>query len=562
VAAQWRIRHKLLLGLCLMLAVMALVIGGSVRALWAYYASIVTARAEQQQLMCAEELRDSVASLISDTSLQHLRRFPDHVGKAMNAPRDRLDKFARSVQDNLDQGKSRDVSLLEWVKALNEDLDEFKSAILKAKPAMNHQGEELVPAEDAAPKMADLPLPTQADPTDPIQTVVKKLDRAARDLRDTINGNLEKSFSATRGHYQTAIWTIVPATAVGLVVLAGGIPFFYAWVLHPIRDLEAGVIRVANGDFSRRIDVRSGDEMEDLAAAFNDMLDRLQELYADLARQVNERSRQLVRSERLASVGFLAAGVAHEINNPLASIAFCSEALEARLGDLLRAARATGRNDDAEVFAKYLKMIQEEAFRCKNITERLLEFSRTGERRREETDLAALVQSVLDLTQHLQNSRGKSLQLIVNTDRVPGGRILARINAEEIKSVVLNLVVNALDSMDEGGKLTIMLSQRDGMAEVKFIDTGCGMTPEVLDNIFEPFFTRSRSGKGTGLGLTISHRIVTQHGGELEAASEGPAHGSTFTVRLPLQPVETPASPAPETPTPRLRRSVETRQAA
>jgi signal transduction histidine kinase len=330
-------------------------------------------------------------------------------------------------------------------------------------------------------------------------------------------------------------------------------------VLRPIRDLEAGVDRVAKGDFSHRIEVHSGDEMEDLADAFNDMTDRLQELYGDLARQVNERSRQLVRSERLASVGFLAAGVAHEINNPLASIAFCSEALEARLMDLYRVARAAGRGEDCETFAKYLKMIQEEAFRCKNITERLLEFSRTGERRREETDLGALVQSVLDLTQHLQNSRGKSLEFLVHTERVPGGRILARVNAEEIKSVVLNLVVNALDSMDEGGKLIITLGQRDGMAEIKFTDTGCGMTREVLDNIFEPFFTRSRSGKGTGLGLTISHRIITQHGGELEAASDGPSHGSTFSVRLPLEPADV---TTPEAPAPRARATLAARQAA
>src|SRR5438128_4413790 len=115
--------------------------------------------------------------------------------------------------------------------------------------------------------------------------------------------------------------------------------------------------------------------MEELAAAFNDMTNRLDEMYRDLAHQVNERSRQLVRSERLASVGFLAAGVAHEINNPLASIAFCSEALEARLNDLLRQFRQSPRTaEEHEVFRKYLKMIQEEAFRCKKITERLLAF--------------------------------------------------------------------------------------------------------------------------------------------------------------------------------------------
>jgi signal transduction histidine kinase len=92
--------------------------------------------------------------------------------------------------------------------------------------------------------------------------------------------------------------------------------------------------------------------------------------------------------------------------------------------------------------------------------------------------------------------------------------------------------------MDEAGRLTIRLGQRDGLAEMRFIDTGCGMSEEVLENIFEPFFTRSRSGKGTGLGLTISHLIISQHGGEIEATSPGPGQGSMFVVRLPTQPTE------------------------
>ncbi len=109
--------------------------------------------------------------------------------------------------------------------------------------------------------------------------------------------------------------------------------------------------------------------------------------------------------------------------------------------------------------------------------------------------------------------------------------------------MVLNLVVNALDSMEEGGRLTIRLSQRVGTAELQFTDTGCGMTQEVLENIFEPFFTQSRTGKGTGLGLTISHSIISQHGGEIEADSPGPNQGSTFVIRLPLQPAEEEAGP-------------------
>jgi two-component system NtrC family sensor kinase len=324
---------------------------------------------------------------------------------------------------------------------------------------------------------------------------------------------------------------VLATSVIGVLLMASLLRTYYRWVFYPVRDLITGAGRVAHGDFAQRIEVHSGDEFEDLAAAFNDMTHRLHFMYSDLARQVNERSRQLVRSERLAGVGFLAAGVAHEINNPLASIAFCSEALERRLRGVLGHHRGV-RDDDREVVAKYLKMIQEEAFRCKEITQRLLEFSRGGERRREPTDLAELIQGVFDVVQHLQNCKGK--QLVFQ----PPARLVAWVNGQEIKSVVLNLVVNALDSMDEGGTLTITLEQKDGMAEMVFRDTGCGMTPEVLENIFEPFFTRSRTGKGTGLGLSISHRIINQHGGDIEAISPGLNQGSTFTVRLPLQPAE------------------------
>jgi two-component system, NtrC family, sensor kinase len=579
VAAQWRIRHKLLLGLGLMGAVMAFIIGGTVRGMWAYYVTTAGIRAKHAELMAAEEFKEAVAGLTSEATLSNLLHQPSDVTDRIRKPRALLDKFDRQLRDNIEHGQNPSEFFDEqtMITGVLEALVNFEKSFTELQPFMRRSRDEssLMPENDP-PRTGNVEAPaatrrsgdesaatTEGEPSrtkDPFGAIA--LQRATLDLRDIINKALEGHLKESRGHYQKAFWTIVPALCLGAIMLAAGIPFYFLWVSRPLRDLEAGVARVARGDFSHRIKIESGDEMQDLAEAFNDMTGRLQELYGDLARQVNERSRQLVRSERLASVGFLAAGVAHEINNPLASIAFCSEALESRLGDLVRVARAAGRGEDCEVFAKYLKMIQEEAFRCKNITERLLEFSRTGERRREESDLGALVQSVLDLARHLQNSRGKEIDLRVNTDRVPGGRILARVNSEEIKSVVLNLVVNALDSMEEGGTLTIALGQRDGMAELKFTDNGCGMTQEVLDNIFEPFFTRSRSGKGTGLGLTISHRIVTHHGGELEAESEGPTHGSTFTVRLPLQPDETPQLTPSDSNAPRSRIALETRQAA
>ena len=305
--------------------------------------------------------------------------------------------------------------------------------------------------------------------------------------------------------------------------------YFRVWMFAPIRELQAGVHRVHNGNFDQPIALASGDELQELADEFNAMVARLHAVNADLARQVNERSRQLVRSERMVSVGFLAAGVAHEINNPLASILFCSEALERRVHEMLAVSANTASPAESEVLSRYLKMIQQEALRCKDITQKLLDFSRTGDRRKEPTDLTGLIRGVLEVARHLPSSRGKAVSF------EPAAYIVAPVNAQDLKSVILNLVVNSLDSMDDTGQLTIALTTSGDYAEMVFADTGCGMSPEVLQNIFEPFYTKSRTGKGTGLGLFISHQIVDQHGGTITATSPGPGCGSTFTVRIPLQ---------------------------
>jgi len=536
VSSHWRIRHKLMLGLGLVVAVMALLLCGTLYGLWSNYVTMNFIRYKTAELAAANKLQSAIARLIEPSTIRSLIDNPSRVDDTLADLRKELNAYKNCLQVSMDHGldptstdfAQRQVDLL--TKHLDDPLFFPNAFKLLAPPTASASS---TAAEDDVfnKKVASY---------EPFQ----ELRRSSEDLWDQINHELGNRFDASRRHYQVPTWIIATASVLGLLCVAGLMRSFYAWVFNPIRDLEAGVKRVAGGDFNHRIELHSGDEMEDLSVAFNDMIERLQELYTDLARQVNDRSRQLVRSERLASVGFLAAGVAHEINNPLASIAFCAEALEARLGDLLRHVRTSGRGNDSEVFTKYLKMIQEEAFRCKSITERLLAFSRTGERRREPTDLGQLVQSVLDITQHLQNAKGKEIAFEVSAGLAPGGRVSAWVNGEEIKSVVLNLIVNALDSMDEGGKLTIRLTQREGMAELRFTDTGCGMTEEVLENIFEPFFTRSRTGKGTGLGLTISYQIVSQHGGQLEAYSAGANQGSTFTVRLPLQAVEAkPANP-------------------
>jgi len=275
--------------------------------------------------------------------------------------------------------------------------------------------------------------------------------------------------------------------------------------------------------------------MAELASALNDMTARFQEIRNGLDAQVKQRTREVVRSEQLASVGFLAAGVAHEINNPLASIAWCAESLDSRLQEALQGHAENTQSlavGDVEILQKYLRRIQDEAFRCKGITEKLLDFSRLGDVEKHDTDLGELVQGVIEMVRHLGTYRQKKIEFDCRE------YVLVPVNAQEIKQVVLNLITNALDSLEPGGTVWISLAKSGSWAELIVRDDGCGMTDEGLRHLFEPFFTRRRDGSGTGLGLSITYRIVTDHGGAIEPHSAGKGRGATMRVLLPLQPTK------------------------
>jgi signal transduction histidine kinase len=516
VASQWRIRHKLLLGLAIVVGILIVLLLESLNGLASYRTTMNSMDSKLIELGNAQRLQTAMTKLASPIQVGTDQDEDSQLDCRVTEAHEAFLAYRRAFEDTLNRGRDSDGGYKEkvYIEALENCFAELGKAFKAARAPIATTGPSLSLRTNKA-----------------VNDAIINLMRASEELHDTINKDLFDRISEAKHQFRMSMWIVLTTSVVGVLLMVSLSRFFYTWIIYPVRDLEQGVSRVAKGDFEYRIDLHSGDEMEDLAAAFDDMTARLRDMYRDLEHQVNERSRQLVRSERLASVGFLAAGVAHEINNPLHAIALCSEALEGRLGELLgRLAVAAKNQADFEVIRKHLKTIQEEAFRCKAITERLLEFSRGGERKREPIGLDELVQSVLDVAQHLQNCKGKRIVF------EPAGRVVIWVNALEIKSVVLNLVVNALDSMEEGGTLTIRLRQRGGRAELVFADTGCGMGPEVLENIFEPFYTRSRTGKGTGLGLTISHRIITQHGGEIDAASAGLNQGSTFTVRLPLQP--------------------------
>jgi len=335
-----------------------------------------------------------------------------------------------------------------------------------------------------------------------------------------------------RTEYRTWIlleWTATIGTGAFLLVV---LYLFYDFLFRPLNVLIAGSRRIAQqDDFDHRIHLRSNDEMAELATALNDMTARFQEIRSDLDEQVQQRTKEVVRSEQLASVGFLAAGVAHEINNPLASIAWSAESLESRLHDILNADAANLNPDqqaEIEILRKYLRRIQDEAFRCKGITEKLLDFSRLGDVEKQNTDLGELVQGVIEMIRHLGKYREKKIEL------VQPEYVVAPVNAQELKQVVLNLITNALDSLDPSGTVWVSLRKSGSCAELVVRDNGCGMSSEVLRHLFEPFFTRKRDGSGTGLGLSITWRIVADHGGTIEPASDGPGKGARMRVLLPL----------------------------
>ena len=232
----------------------------------------------------------------------------------------------------------------------------------------------------------------------------------------------------------------------------------------------------------------------------------------------------------MASVGFLAAGVAHEINNPLNTIAWSAESLESRMHEILMD-RFDGQGaippDLNEELKKNLRRIQDEAFRCKGITDSLLDFARLGDARKKLTSMREIVESVVEMLRPLGKYRQRNLDFRCSQN------VMALINPQEMKQVTLNLVINALDSTPDGGLVKVSLTKEDGLAVLKVEDNGCGMTDEVKQHLFEPFFTRRKQGEGTGLGLSITYRIVQEHGGRIEPYSDGPNKGSTFIVRIP-----------------------------
>lgn len=290
---------------------------------------------------------------------------------------------------------------------------------------------------------------------------------------------------------------------------------FHRWVGRPVESLLAATGKIAAGDLDHRVPVERRDELGQLAESFNQMSARLAE-----ARH------QVYQSNKLASVGRLAAGIAHEINNPLTGVLTYSSFL------LKRAADAETRQD--------LETIVHQTKRCRDIVRGLLDFARQVPPKKTRVDLNAVVERALDLV-----ANQLSVQNIQVTRSLRPDLPSLSADATQLQQVVINLLVNAADAFEADDRQIFIatdLKRVDGdeVAEIKVADNGVGIAPANLGKIFEPFFT-TKENRGTGLGLAVCWGIVSEHGGTIEVESRV-GRGTTFTVRLPLVP--RPAAPA------------------
>lgn len=315
----------------------------------------------------------------------------------------------------------------------------------------------------------------------------------------------------------------------GAIVFGSLLAVAFIWVVvyRPVKELIDGTHRVAGGDLDYQLPVRSDDELGDLARSFNRMTAEVAGAHDEIEQRVLRKTAELeklhgtlLKSEKMASIGKLAATVAHEINNPLFGILTYARLVLRRLMKV----ECEGRDEMAE----HVQTIERESKRCGELVKNLLAFSRQQPSLREIHDLNAVVHRTVLLVKHKFDLENVELRENLAED-LPG----VECDANQIQQVVLILLVNASEAMPKGGLLEVTTEfDANDQAVVRVKDTGAGIPPEVLTRIFEPFFTTKEDQHRTGLGLAVAAGIVEQHSGEITVRSTA-GEGAEFRVALP-----------------------------
>jgi two-component system NtrC family sensor kinase len=337
----------------------------------------------------------------------------------------------------------------------------------------------------------------------------------------------------------------VASISLGFILVAS---LFLSFLVHrlvyvPLRDLESGAKQLSSGNLEQLIPIRSGDEFGQLATSFNNMTLALKKSQLELRewghtleQKVEKRTTELriaqaeaARGEKLASIGLLAAGIAHELNNPLTGILTFSHLLRKNVPD-----------DSAE--AEDLDLVIRETKRCAMIIRRLLDFAREKTPEKKFADLNEIIENTVRIVKQPVHLHNIEITLDLDRDLPP-----VWVEPDLIEQVIMNMLVNAQHAIEDDGRITIRCRQSPEpripdlgmepvpMVEISIIDTGCGIPEEDLQRIFDPFFSSKEIGKGTGLGLSVSHGIVRAHGGCIEVESTV-GQGTTFRICFPSNP--------------------------
>jgi signal transduction histidine kinase len=287
---------------------------------------------------------------------------------------------------------------------------------------------------------------------------------------------------------------------------AGKEPTYCDIVTYPLKDQNGEVVRIIE--------------------VVRDLTDELSHRWENRVREIQNNLKKVIQEDRLISLGKLVASSVHEINNPIQGLLTFSRLMEEMLRDSVPTA------EDLEDFRKYLSLMSSELTRCGEIISGLLSFSRQSVAEYVDMDLCEILEQVVSLTRHkmeLQNIR-------TEMERYPAP-VMINGDVNQLQQCFLNLVFNAIEAMPEGGTLSIRfeLDEVEGKAVVNIMDTGIGIPESEMDHIFDPFFTTKQEGEGTGMGLSIVHGIVRNHGGNVHVNSQEGA-GTNFAVVFPVCP--------------------------
>jgi signal transduction histidine kinase len=553
---KWKIRTKMVVGLCGLAFVIAVLVFNN----WSqlvrdrYLATEISYLADE--IRFAHEL-NSFADQLSRTHLR-LRRVKESSLRLIESDRiGELEEFERSV---LRSEAATNIEL--YFLDINSTLNNYKSLLAQHResrhtaPLLVDRGVQNASLDKIGACLAAAEVHWHhASKFDHSVHSIENHHGRLEDHLNTLKGLTDEHFAAIQtgmktfrdnveSEYeakQSRFWAYTGLSAFLIAMLAWQ---FWTLIVVPFRTLFRGSQLIASGHHQHKILLGTDDEIGWMADTVNDITERFNRAVANvtLAKQraeqeVRDRTREVIQNEQLASVGFLAAGVAHEINNPLGAIAWSAEALEETIAELPEDEKECFNQDLLSEVQTNLALIQSEAFRCKGITERLLHFSRLSDSTRASEDIGELVGRVVSMVGKVGEYRCKTIQM----DAAPD--VMAYCNSQEIQQVVLNLVSNALESVETDGKVNVAVrSEVDPLSGVRSAvvvveDDGCGMDQEVMDHLFEPFFTRRRDDTGTGLGLSISYRIVSLHHGSLIPHSDGEGRGSRMVLRLPADPV-------------------------